>query len=428
MRLEDDSAKKGLHAQIAAVLGGKALWLNFPGSLEENFERDRRISRGRHLREGVLIALVIYDLFLFCDFRFLPNHFVRCVIIRVAIVTPLTLGSYFWLRLDPPTWLRESITLTMSSIVGFSTVYIWHGVGAVATVFAQMALILLILFVNTMLRLSFRYALVSTFVGVLIGGFFLHRDQWLTGSEKITAMSLVVTGVVFTLAANYWMEREERIGYLLHMQSETRGSELSAAIGELTRLSNLDVLTGLANRRYFSICFAKEWQDAVHRHEPISLLLIDIDHFKKVNDEFGHLCGDEALVQLGRVLRDGLQREEGIAARFGGEEFVVLLPGIAFDKALIIAERLRRLTRTIHLPAQDGVEPPPTTVCIGVSSAHPQGHHQAEDELLRDADAALYEAKAHGRDRVWPPPVENGVEFVDSHFVPILEQLSQVER
>ena len=208
------------------------------------------------------------------------------------------------------------------------------------------------------------------------------------------------------------------------MQSEERGRELAAAIHELTRLSNLDALTGLANRRYFSTGFAKAWQDTLHAQEPISLLLIDIDHFKKINDEFGHLCGDETLVQLGRVLREGLRRDEGIAARFGGEEFVVLLPGIAFDKALIIAERLRRLTRTVRLPMQDGIEPPPATISIGVSSARPQGHHQAE-ELFRDADAALYEAKAHGRDRIWPP-VENGAEFTDSHFALMLEHLSHV--
>ena len=294
-----------------------------------------------------------------------------------------------------------------------------------ATAFAQTALILLILFVNTMMRLSFRYALASTLFGVLDGAFFLYQDQWLAGPEKVTAISLVVTGVVFTLVANYWMEREERFNYLLHMQSEARGADLASANRELIRLSNLDVLTGLANRRYFSRSFEKAWDDAVLAQQSISLLLIDIDHFKRINDEFGHLYGDETLVQLGKVLRDGLRRDEGIAARFGGEEFVVLLPGIAFDKALIIAERLRRLTRTIQLPMRDGVAPAPTTISIGVASAQPMSHDQSE-ELFRDADAALYEAKAHGRDRIWPP-VENEMDFVDSHLELMLEQLGHVD-
>ena len=247
----------------------------------------------------------------------------------------------------------------------------------------------------------------------------------MAGPEKATSIGLVVTGVVFSLVANYWMEREERFGYLLRMQSEARGGELSSANHELTRLSNLDALTGLANRRYFSRSFENAWDDAVLAQQAISLLLIDIDHFKRINDEFGHLYGDETLVQLGRVLRDGLRRDEGIAARFGGEEFVVLLPGIAFDKALIIAERLRRLTRTIRLPMQDGVAPAPTTISIGVSSARPMSHDQAE-QLFRDADAALYEAKAHGRDRIWPP-AENAMDFADSHFELMLEQLGHVE-
>ena len=177
MRQEDGSAEKDLHAQMTAALERKTLWLNFAPTLEERFERDRRISRSHHLRVGVLIALAIYDLFLFCDFRFLPQHFVRCLIIRLAIVTPLTLGTYFWLRFDPPERVRESLILAVSCVVCFSTLYIWHGVGAVATAFAQTALILLILFVNTMMRLSFRYALASTLVGVVDGAFFLHRDR-----------------------------------------------------------------------------------------------------------------------------------------------------------------------------------------------------------------------------------------------------------
>jgi diguanylate cyclase (GGDEF)-like protein len=424
MRQEDGSTEKDLHAQMTVALERKTLWLNFAPRLEERFERDRRLSRGHNLRVGVLIALAIYDLFLFPDFRFLPQHFVRCLIIRLVIVTPITLGTYFWLRFNPSERVLESLILAVSCIVAFSTLYIWHGVGALPTAFAQTALILLILFVNTIMRPSFRYALASTMFGVLVGAFFLYQDPWLRGPEKITCISLVVTGVVFALVANYWMEREERFNYLLRMQSEAQGTDLSSANRELTRLSNLDALTALANRRYFSRSFEKAWDDAVLAQQPISLLLIDIDHFKRINDEFGHLCGDETLVQVGKVLRDGLRNDEGIAARLGGEEFVVLLPGIAFDKALIIAERLRRLTRAIHLPMQNGVAPAPTTISIGVSSARPMSHDQSKS-LLRDADAALYEAKARGRDRIWPS-AGNELDFADSHFELMLERLGDM--
>src|ERR1700679_64768 len=94
MRAEDGLSEKDLHAQITAMLARRTPWLSFPAALEERFEDDRRTSRNHHLRGGVLIALIIYDLFLFCDYRLLPQHFVRCLIIRLAIVTPVTFGSY----------------------------------------------------------------------------------------------------------------------------------------------------------------------------------------------------------------------------------------------------------------------------------------------------------------------------------------------
>jgi diguanylate cyclase (GGDEF)-like protein len=424
MRVEDGLRKKDLHSQVIAMLERKRTWLKFPSLLEKRFEDNRRTSRNHHSRASILIALVIYDLFLFCDFRLLPQHFVRCLIIRLAVVTPITFGSYVWLHFNPPKRLRESLILIVSCIVGFSTLYIWHDVSAVASAVAQTALILLIIFVNTIMRLSFWHALTASTIAVLTGAFFLYQDPWLAQPEKIILLSLVVTGVVFTLVAAYSMERDERTGFLLRMQLEARRQDLSSANRDLTRLSNLDVLTGVANRRYFSHSVEKAWDDAVLTQESVSLLLIDIDHFKRINDAFGHLYGDETLAQLGKVLRQGLRRDEGIAARFGGDEFVVLLPHISLDKALIIAERLRRLARRIDLPAQDGAKAPMTTVSIGAATARPNVHHHLKD-LLRDADTALYQAKASGRDRIWPPLPFDG-EFEDRHFLAALEELGHL--
>jgi diguanylate cyclase (GGDEF)-like protein len=401
MRVEDDPTGKILHAQMADVLLRRKSGRRFPGSLEERFERDRRSIRSHHLRMGVLIALVLYDLFLISDYHFFRQHFLRCVVLRLVIATPLILGTYIWLHIDPPKRLRESMTLLVSCIVSCTTLYLWHGDSGIAAVFAQSALVLLILFVNTIMRLQFFYALASTFFCVIEGAIFLRLDDMLTRPEKDTALSLVITGAVLTLVSNYWMEREERLSYLLKLQLERRGIELTAANQELTRLSNLDALTGLANRRLFSISFAEIWENTIANRQPLSLMLIDIDRFKEINDEYGHLRGDEVLVGVARALQEQLWCEEFKIARYGGEEFVVVLPGVALNEALIIAERLRLAVRKIETAPQDGTQTRKTTVSIGVASKHPS-RYRHRDEMLRDADLALYEAKTHGRDCVRP--------------------------
>ncbi|HEY4049987.1 MAG TPA: GGDEF domain-containing protein [Acidobacteriaceae bacterium] len=401
MRVKDDLTGKILHAQMADLLLRRKSGHRFPGSLEERFERDRRSIRSHHLRMGVLIALVIYDLFLISDYHFFRQHFLRCVVLRLLIVTPLILCTYLWLHIDPPKRLRESLTLVVSCVVSFTTLYLWHGGSGVAAVFAQTALVLMILFVNTIMRLRFFYALASTFFCVIDGAIFLQLDHMLTRPEKDTSLSLVITGAVLTLISNYWMEREERLNYLLRLQLERRGIELTAANHELTRLSNLDALTGLANRRLFSIFFAEIWEHTIATRQSLSLMLIDIDRFKEINDEYGHLRGDEVLASVARALQEQLWCEEFKIARYGGEEFVVVLPGVGLNEALIIAERLRLAVRRIQTAPQDGTQARNTTVSIGVASKH-LSRYRHRDEMLRDADLALYEAKTHGRDCVRP--------------------------
>jgi diguanylate cyclase (GGDEF)-like protein len=284
--------------------------------------------------------------------------------------------------------------------VSFTTLYLWQGIGAVASAFAQAATILLILFVNTLVRLGFLYALASSLFCLADGAAFLYYDPSLTAPEKSTCFALVFTAVVFTLVANYWMERDERRSYLLRMQVEQRGRELAAANQELSRLSNLDALTGLGNRRYFSISFDRAWDEVTSTQTPLSLLLIDVDRFKKINDAFGHLFGDEILIRLSAMLRNASRREEDVVARYGGEEFIVLLPGIEMDEALAVADRLRRLAKTLELPPPNGQASSAVTISVGVASTGPE-HYCQPDELIRDADLALYRAKSHGRDRVW---------------------------
>jgi len=167
----------------------------------------------------------------------------------------------------------------------------------------------------------------------------------------------------------------------------------------LRQLVFIDGLTGLHNRRALDERMATELRHSVRSQQPLSLLLVDVDYFKRYNDHYGHLMGDEALRQVGRVLKAGMLRPVDLAARYGGEEFACLLPETPLTGALAVAERLRAAVAALQLPHAASEIGPHLSISIGVA-AKPGRPGLAPDELLALADVALYEAKRAGRNRV----------------------------
>lgn len=172
-------------------------------------------------------------------------------------------------------------------------------------------------------------------------------------------------------------------------------SEHKRMMEEMCRLARTDSLTGLWNRGYFVELSRRELARCRRNGCPLSMLIIDVDHFKNINDTFGHDIGDRALVTLSGTLQESI-REVDILARFGGEEFVVLLPDVCTDGACRAADRIRELVKAT--PVDTGCRKVNMTVSIGATSL---GNGTTDlDGLLKDADVALYRAKSTGRDRV----------------------------
>lgn len=187
------------------------------------------------------------------------------------------------------------------------------------------------------------------------------------------------------------LERDDAFRRLHESQEQ-----LKLANEELHKLAALDGLTGIANRRRFDEAIRNEWQRAQRNKAPLSLLMCDVDHFKKYNDGLGHQAGDLCLKQVAGTLTGCLKRPADLAARYGGEEFALVLPDTSIDGAVQLAERCRAQVERLELEHPAGGV---VTLSIGVASIAPDNHNTLE-ELVARADKALYASKEAGRNRV----------------------------
>jgi len=190
------------------------------------------------------------------------------------------------------------------------------------------------------------------------------------------------------------LERDEAFRAL-----EESRAKLAEANRDLQKLSTLDGLTGIANRRGFDETILKEWQRAIRSSKPISLVMLDIDFFKLYNDHYGHQGGDDCLKSVADRLNEDLHRETDFLARYGGEEFSVILPDTDLDGAIKVAEAMRESIQSMKIPHAKSNISAFVSISIGVSSVVPQ-QGTNPDDLISAADQTLYMAKEDGRNRV----------------------------
>jgi len=167
----------------------------------------------------------------------------------------------------------------------------------------------------------------------------------------------------------------------------------------LEHLAHMDGLTELANRRRFDETYASEWQRATRHVHTMSVALMDIDCFKQYNDHYGHPAGDRALRAVARVAQGAMRRPCDFAARYGGEELVILMPETDAAQAMFVAEGIREAVAQLLIPHEHSVASPVLTVSIGGATL-PLGENESAADLFEAADTALYRAKEAGRNRV----------------------------
>jgi len=188
-----------------------------------------------------------------------------------------------------------------------------------------------------------------------------------------------------------------RIATQVYLRKVTQ--QLAEANQQLKQFSYIDGLTAIANRRKFDDVLMTTWRRSQQEGAPVSLILIDVDYFKRYNDALGHEAGDHALMKVAKAISASLFRVKDLAARYGGEEFAVILPETALDDALSVAERVRASIIALELPHPASSVLPVVTVSLGVAQWRPTAFCEPS-ALINLADKGLYQTKAAGRNQV----------------------------
>ncbi len=214
-------------------------------------------------------------------------------------------------------------------------------------------------------------------------------------AHQSLAVATLLLGALLVIAARS----------ITHLLNDLHATQL-----QIHEQAHTDPVTQIANRRYFDNIFKTEWKRAARDGKHISLLMIDVDHFKRYNDQHGHHAGDQCLQIIAQCIKAVARRASDVVARHGGEEFVILLPDTSLEDACLLAERLRKNVEEQRIPHSDGALPRIVTISIGVSCCTPSSPREQQEidngsilypaMLLNTADRALYRAKRNGRNQV----------------------------
>ncbi|WP_454254191.1 diguanylate cyclase domain-containing protein [Pseudomonas sp. Marseille-Q8238] len=359
--------------------------LSFEGELEPAFNRYHVSVFLARMRWALLVAMLLMLLFAVLDAISLPDSVRKQTLaIRLGLILPVLFLTW---------WATYSRALRphFQVIVGLCS--ICSGLGIVGIIWVARSqhfplpyegIILVTVFFYTLTGLRF---VAASLCGWLI--FFAYLVM-----EVISGLpgEVLLYNTFFLGAANvigsvgcYFLDYSTRQNFL--------------AQGLLQELAEKDFLTGLLNRRAFSERAERSWRQAVREHQPLAVVMMDVDFFKRYNDHYGHAAGDEALRAVGQVIGQHGRRPLDSTARYGGEEFVGLWYGVNEASIQAILEDIRSAIEGLELAHVKSDAAPVVTLSIGMAYLHPQPHQTLED-ALRLADVALYLAKEQGRNRV----------------------------
>jgi diguanylate cyclase (GGDEF)-like protein len=380
---------------VEALMGKGRRTIAFPAALERLFEEDTQVRRCSRLKIGILVSAVLYNFFLIADWLLVPDVLRIATVLHLCLVTPWMLFAAWMMTRRPRPFVRECLAASVPLLIVLQIDYGFASTASENAAHYQYVIIPTLLYANVSLhRLAFPFARAVTAAAVICHAAVVLSVSYIAGPVAVMILVQLAICAYITLVANYTMERDLRRAYLFSLRDRLRHSLADAA-------SKLDALTGLANRHHLDTELRRLWATDGERPAIVSAIMMDIDNFKRLNDRYGHGAGDLCLKRMASILIAELGAASESAVRYGGEEFLVVLPGLQLVDAMRIAERIRRSVEKATIPNEGPGLSGIVTASFGVASAS-VGELTAA-ELIAVADTALYAAKRKGRNQVWPP-------------------------
>lgn len=396
-----------LKLDLAQALSTKGIGLRFAPALESKFQLDVGSQRAQAALVSGGFGLVLYVSFLLVDWLVVPDVFELALTLRLAVITPLGLLTICLVRRH----MARLVAMFGPSCADWTTAI--SGWAAGGTLLALLlsshspnayfyhAGLMLVMLYATLVQSTRFFVAVVTVTGILA----MHGVAGLYGPPMPAAIlvpmiDMVLFAVGISLMANYLAEKRYRRRYLLGLQDHLILAELQTAQEELQRLSRSDALTQVANRRHFDEHLQQAWSRASLEGSPLSMLMIDVDHFKAYNDFYGHQAGDACLKAIAQALTSCTRRPNDLVARLGGEEFGVLLQQADAQTARLTAARVCEAVAALRLPHERSSTAGWVTVSVGLVTARAEAPPAGPQAMVSRADQALYDAKREGRNRV----------------------------
>lgn len=369
--------------------------IRLPFNLERRFELARYDRRRRDMTITAALAVFLLSMFGITDPLLLPDVVHEALLIRFGILVPAAALYLITLRVRPRIVLRQW-PMQLLAVIGAACLAIQFAMSrAPEAINYYYGVALVVLFSNVMAQPKLRLGIVATVAVLAI----FDTGLWWHGASTAVIIGAVMFSTnmaVVTLYAAFKLEQNERRHFLLDQRDRLRRQELAHRNQELSALSDADPLTGISNRRSFQAPLARAWKVARTQDLVVACLMMDVDHFKALNDSLGHAEGDRCLQLIAGAVRESV-RAGDVVARYGGEEFVAILPGTDAATAMEVAERVRQTVEELGLNHPSS---PIGVLAISVGVASMWAREGDADSLVRAADAALYAAKAAGRNRV----------------------------
>ncbi|KPW47170.1 GGDEF domain-containing protein [Pseudomonas syringae pv. broussonetiae] len=379
-----------LLAEVEQTITSGVGALRFSRVLKQRYQAETRSQRREFLTAVGIGGSLIYNLFLISDWLILRDVFVYVALGRLCLITPMFIVLLVLAQRFSTRWAMETTAATATVLCSLMPMLVMIHSQSPYQIFYQLGMLLIMVYCTMIQQLPLRHAAVAMSCMLIIQLVTTYIANFADFVIWQANAVLFVSTVALLLMASYFLERASRMSYLFAL----RGRLLQVQLMEFART---DGLTRLFNRRYQDEVMTSVWERARKTPADVAIILLDIDHFKSYNDNYGHPQGDTCLKLLCQKIQQSAHENGAVAFRFGGEEVLVLMNGDA-GQAREMADVLQAAVAALKLPHPVLGESAFVTVSLGVACATaPQTN---ADHLISAADNALYAAKRAGRNCV----------------------------